>query len=417
MTLDEWLSWQERLHPEEIELGLERIGQVGARLNLLSPQAKVVTVAGTNGKGSSIAILESIVCTAGLSVGVYTSPHLLRYNERIRINGKEASDADLCDAFECIDRARNGESLTYFEFGTLAALELFRRHPLDLIVLEVGLGGRLDATNIVDADVALITTVDLDHQSWLGESREEIGLEKAGILRPGRPAVIGEYDPPSTVVQYARELGTPLFKVGCDFSFVVEESSWSWRESNGRELYHLPLPALRGEVQIANSAAVLEVIHLLGWMERVGEAQIARGVADATVPGRFQTIRQEPEVIMDVAHNPQAARVLAQNLASTAGNGETIAVVAMLRDKEMATVVALLAPEVDHWIVGGLQGTRGVSSEDMLKVVESEVKDSVVDSFANVKLAYEAVLEGAKRNDRIIVFGSFHTVAAVLNTP
>lgn len=412
--LGEWLSWQETLHPEEIELGLDRIRQVARRLSLLSPDAKVVTVAGTNGKGSSIAILESIALAAGLNVGVYTSPHLLRYNERIRINGEMVDDDLLCDAFKVVDEARQQDSITYFEFGTLAALEIFRRQPLDLIVLEVGLGGRLDAVNIIDADVALLTTVDLDHQSWLGESREEIGVEKAGIFRAGKAAVIGEFDMPSTVSDHAKTVGAPLFRIGRDFCFVTDESGWSWRGSNGREIYHLPFPALSGEIQIQNSASVLEVLDRLGWLDSISEEKIAEGVSQASLMGRFQTIHHAPEIIVDVSHNPQAARILAENLSSTRVDGKTIAVVAMLKDKEMGAVVEALSLEVDQWMVAGLNVERGASSIEIKKVVVSTVGESVVDSFDTVQMAFESARGLAGSGDRIIVFGSFYTVAAVL---
>jgi len=413
-TLDEWLFWQESLHPEEIELGLDRIRQVGMRLDLLSPEAKVVTIGGTNGKGSSAAILESIALAAGLSVGVYTSPHLLRYNERIRVNGEVVTDELLGDSFEIVDRARQDDSLTYFEFGTLAALDIFRRHSLDLVVLEVGLGGRLDAVNIIDADVALLTTVDLDHQSWLGESLEEIGREKAGIFRAGSPAVIGEFNSPSTVLDYAKKVGAPIFRIGRDFCFVSGDAEWSWRGSSGREIYNLPYPPLIGEVQVQNCAAVLEVVDRLGLMNKVGETKIAEGISQVALAGRFQTIRHHPDVIVDVSHNPQAAEVLAENLSATASDGKTIAVVAMLKDKEMEQVIEALSLEVDQWMVAGLDVVRGASSTEMEKVVVSTVGDSVVNSFESVRLAFESASRVADSGDRIIVFGSFYTVAAVL---
>ncbi len=412
--LDEWLSWQERLHPEEIELGLDRIRRVAERLDLLHPEAAVVTVAGTNGKGSSIAILESIALAAGMRVGTYTSPHLLRYNERIRINGEPVSDERLCGAFEQVDQARGEDSLTYFEFGTVAALEIFRGEPLDLLLLEVGLGGRLDAVNIVDADVALVTTVDLDHQAWLGESREEIGREKSGIFRSGRPAVVGEYNPPRSLVEHARELGSPLSQIGRDFCFVVEEGGWSWRGSGGEELFHLPNPALHGEIQIQNSAAALEVIRRLGWLESVGEDAIRSGISRAALLGRFQTIGHAPEVIVDVSHNRQAAGTLAENLSSTAVKGRTIAVVGMLRDKEVEAVVERLAPEIDLWIAAGLDVSRGLSSTELEKLIGSTVTDREIHAYDTVSLAYEAARGIAREQDRILLFGSFYTVAAVL---
>lgn len=413
-TLDAWLSWQETLHPEEIELGLERIRRVAGQLDLLHPEATVVTVAGTNGKGSSIAILESIALAAGMRVGSYTSPHLLRYNERIQINGEAVSDEQLCSAFERVDRARGEVSLTYFEFGTLAALEIFEGERLDLMLLEVGLGGRLDAVNIIDADVALVTTVDLDHQAWLGESREEIGREKAGIFRGGRVAVVGELDPPASVVEVADSVEAALSRAGVDFSFVESGGEWSWSSADGSRMDHLPLPTLPGSVQLQNSAAALEVIHQLGWLELVGEEAIRNGLRGAELLGRFQTIAHNPEVIVDVSHNRQAAATLAGNLSSTAIQGRTIAVVGMLRDKEVGAVVEQLDPEVDLWIAAGLDVARGLSSMELEQVIRSTLKDREVHSYETVTQAYEAARKIAREEERILLFGSFYTVAAVL---
>ncbi len=412
-SLDEWLSWQETLHPEEIELGLERIHQVAEALELLTPEARVVTVAGTNGKGSSIAILHAITRCAGLRVGVYTSPHLLRYNERIQIDGEVVTDQALCEAFEAIDRARGETSLTYFEFGTLAAFYLFNRQPLDLWILEVGLGGRLDAVNLIDADVTLLTTVDLDHQAWLGETREEIGREKAGIFRAGRPAVIGELNPPDSVVETANTLGAPLSLYGTDFSLQSDAEGWHWLRQGDTIFEGLPLPALPGVIQLQNSAAVLEVIAQLGWLDRIGRAAIEQGLSATALPGRFQTIGSAPEVIVDVSHNPQAAAVLADNLASTPCSGETWMVVGMLKDKEVGRVIETVAPQVDHWMVCGLQGDRALSSKALGAVVE-EVIGEPVEQQDDPGLACRELLQRVAAEDRIVAFGSFYTVAAVL---
>ena len=410
--MNEWLSWQETLHPQEIELGLARIRPVAERLELLKADARVVTVAGTNGKGSSIAILESIARESGLRVAVYTSPHLLRYNERIRIEGVEASDEQICEAFEQIDRARGDISLTYFEFGTLAALYLFRQQPLDLWILEVGLGGRLDAVNLIDADVALLTTVDLDHQAWLGETREEIGLEKAGIFRSAQPAVIGEDNPPQSVIAHAAGIGAKMSRFGKHFHYRQKEEEWQWQGSGEASLQGLPMPALSGAIQLQNSAAVLEVLNQLECLD--GEA-VKRGLRQVTLPGRFQTIATAPQLIVDVSHNPQAAQVLAQNLADTRGEGETIAVVGMLRDKEIGQVIERLAPEVDRWIAVGLEGPRGVAAEEMAATVTAVAGKATCCSgpVEGVQLARQH----ASVKDRILLFGSFYTVAALLEAP
>ncbi|MBT3196159.1 MAG: bifunctional tetrahydrofolate synthase/dihydrofolate synthase [Gammaproteobacteria bacterium] len=414
-SLSEWLSWQETLHPEEIELGLERIRRVAARMEVLHhPQARVVTVAGTNGKGSSIAMLDAIARSAGLSVGVYTSPHLLRYNERIVVNGEPVTDQMLCQLFEQVDRARKEERLTYFEFGTLAALALFQQQPLELIILEVGLGGRLDAVNIIDADVALLTTVDLDHQSWLGENRDAIGREKAGIFRSGKAAVVGEPSPPDTVLQRAEALKTVLYRLGVDFRYQRAEQYWCWQGGDGLTLDSLPLPALGGAIQLQNGAAILEVIVQLGWMERIGSEAIRQGLHSVTLAGRFQQRNDHPQLILDVAHNPQAARQLAENLISTPVAGETIAVVGMLRDKERESVVAELSPEVDRWMVAGLEGNRGCTTAEMEKVVKLVADEATVECFDTIIEAYRAALRGVSPAGRILVFGSFITVAAVM---
>ncbi len=429
-TLAEWLAWQESLHPETIDLGLERVSIVADRLGLLSPSYKIVTVAGTNGKGSSVAMLEAIALQAGWQVGAYTSPHLLRYNERIRLQGQEVSDAQLCAAFEAIDQARAEISLTYFEFGTLAALVIFAQANPDLVILEVGLGGRLDAVNTLDADVMLLTTVDLDHQAWLGETREEIGHEKAGIFRPGRPAIIGESNPPRSVLNYAEEIGAKLFWFQRDFGFEyaedsefsqTSESQWDWwsqnrQNSQNRELKNLPQPALAGEIQIQNAAAVLMVLQQLETVGLIADRDaIAQGLQNIQLAGRFQMIAEQPQVIVDVAHNPQAARHLAETLQAQPITGKTIAMVAMLNDKEAAETVRIMDREVDQWIVAGLDKVdRGRSQQEMEQVcADVGISTEKMSGFPTVKAAFQAAKAQASSEDRIVVFGSFYTVAAV----
>lgn len=413
-TLDQWLNWQETLHPNEIELGLERVSGVLGRLHANQPGFTAVTVAGTNGKGSSVAMLEAILLAAGYRVGAYSSPHLLRYNERIRINGAEVDDQTLCAAFECVDQARGETSLTYFEFGTLAAIDIFQQAEIDIAILEVGLGGRLDAVNMLDADVALITAIDLDHQDWLGDDRESIGREKAGILRAGRPAVCTDSHPPASLLAHAQQLEAPLALLGRDFFAEVGSNDWRWRGQDGLELV-LPLPALVGEVQCANAAGVLMVLQTLGADFPLDVAAIREGLVSVCLAGRFQQIPGPPLQIFDVAHNPQSARALAQNLAAQACQGRTRLVLAMLADKDVASVVESLRHVIDDWYLAPLAVTRGASSEQLQNAVQSADQSTKqgakTKSYASVSEALRAAQQDATEQDRIVVAGSFYTVA------
>jgi len=358
MDLDAWLAYQQRQHPDAIALGLDRVRELARRLGLARPARHVVTVAGTNGKGSTVAFIEAIARAAGLRVGAYTSPHLLRYNERVRIEGVDATDEKLVAAFERIEAARKGRAgtsvgvsgsgepipLTYFEFGTLAALALFEAAELDLVLLEVGLGGRLDAVNIVDADVAVITTVDLDHQDWLGSDRDAIGLEKAGVMRAGRPVVLGERDPPASALRYAYRIGAPAVRAGCDYLVDLLDEGWRWREPG--YAIDLPYPALAAPVQVDNAAAAIAALRALP--VAIPDAAIAAGVRAARVSARLQAIdRSGVQVVVDVAHNPQAARELARWLAAHPARGRTSAVFSALGDKDLAGIVAPLAGGLD----------------------------------------------------------------------
>ncbi len=313
-TLAEWLEYIERQHPKTIDMGLDRVREVAARMRLKRPAKKVITVGGTNGKGSTVAFIEAIARAAGWKVGAYTSPHLLAYNERVRIEGADAGDADLVAAFEAVEAARGDTLLTYFEYGTLAALWLFERSQLDLAILEVGLGGRLDATNLVDPDVAVITTVDLDHQDWLGGDRELIGFEKAGIARAWKPLVLGEDDPPASVLRHAYAIGASAIRAGCDFFFQPTDAGhWRWREVG--YAVELPLPKLAAPAQMRNAATAIAALRALG--KKLPSAVIAEGVANANVAGRLQRFEREGvEIVVDVGHNPQAARELAAWLAA-----------------------------------------------------------------------------------------------------
>lgn len=407
-TLDDWLHWQETLHPNEIELGLDRVRTVLECMGLAQPNFTTIIVAGTNGKGSSVAMLESILRAAGHRVGSYSSPHLLRYNERIRIDGEEIDDASLCEAFERVDRARGDLSLTYFEFGTLAAIDLLQRAGIAIAVLEVGLGGRLDAVNVLDADLALITPIDVDHVQWLGVDREMIGGEKAGIMRFGRPVVCSDPRPPQSLLDKAKELLAPLYCVNSAFSFESEGLQWYWQAG---EASHdaLPLPALRGDFQLANAAGVLMVLALLNERFPVARQALCSGLLDVRLPGRFQVLPGSPTQIFDVAHNPHSARALAQNLSQQPCHGRTLAVLAMLGDKDIQATVACLQGQVDIWFLADLHVSRGVTAEHL-----SAVLDGVNECFESVSLAYTAALTVADPDDRVVVFGSFYTVAVVL---
>lgn len=421
-TLAQWLEYIERQHPKSIEMGLGRTREVATRLQLGKAATHVITVGGTNGKGSTVAFIEAIARSAEWRVGAYTSPHLLRYNERVRIDGLEASDEQLSEAFEAVEAARRpppgldqwqAVELTYFEFGTLAALWLFQRAGLDLAVLEVGLGGRLDAVNIVDADVAVITTVDIDHVDWLGSDRESIGFEKAGIARAWKPLVLGEADSPASVLRHAYAIGANAVRLGSDFFHeTVDSSHWRWREV-GAQLV-LPNPALGAPVQRANAATAIAALRALP--VDFPDKAIARGVATAQLPARLQRICVGGKwVIVDVAHNPQAARELAAALRAEPATGRTLAVFAVLSDKDAAGVVEALAPHVEAWFLAGLEsgGARGQSADELAaKLVDTTA--AAITRHTTVAQALSAALAAAGTEDRILVFGSFHTAAEAL---
>ncbi|MFW5453115.1 bifunctional tetrahydrofolate synthase/dihydrofolate synthase [Thioalkalivibrio sulfidiphilus] len=416
-TLDQWLAWQETLHPRAIDLGLERVARVAARLDLLTPACPVITVAGTNGKGSTVAMLEAIYRAAGYRVCAYTSPHLLRYNERIRIHGSLADDASLCRAFAAVDAARGEDTLSYFEFGTLAALWLFREAGADILVLEVGLGGRLDAVNIVDPDVSVVTSVGIDHEQWLGPDRESIGAEKAGIFRAQRPAVCGDPTPPASIAGTAARLGAKLYAAGQAFSWSVDASGdhWQWRGPGDVVLDDLPPPALPGAIQFNNAATALTAVTLLAPRCPVPREAICRGLASVSLPGRFQRLRSDPAVILDVAHNPQGAEVLARTLAGHPVPGRTLAVIAMMADKDVRTVIRHLAPQVDLWFSAGLPELPRAMDAASLCAHLRAVAGEAVSCHDTVAEAYRQACAAAGPGDRVLVLGSFYTVSAVLD--
>lgn len=399
-------------------MGLERVNEVRQRLGL-APQFPIITVAGTNGKGSTCAMLESIYHCAGYRVGCYTSPHFLRYNERVRVAGDEVSDAALLAAFTAVEAARQGHDgqlpveLTYFEFGTLAAMWHFMREKVDVLILEVGLGGRLDAVNIFDPACAVVTSIDLDHMDFLGDSRESIGFEKAGIYRQGVPAICGDLDPPTSLVKHAEELHAKFLRNGRDFSFIAEGENWTYRSAHGA-IEGLPLPALAGDFQRHNAACVLAAIEVMQSRLPVNYQSISDGLRNVKLLGRFQRLSHNPDVFLDVAHNPQAALALAENLHHSTCRGRTLAVFAMLADKDISGVIRAVMPAIDCWYVAGIAHMRGATAEHTAELIRLQSGTSCIKSFSDVARAYRQACLDAGENDRITVFGSFFTVADVM---
>jgi dihydrofolate synthase/folylpolyglutamate synthase len=411
-SLPEWLDYIERIHPKSIQLGLERVEKVRNVLGR-SSSAVFFTVAGTNGKGSTCAMLEAILLAAGYRVGLYTSPHLLRYNERVRLDGAPLSDARLCAAFETVERARGEITLTYFEFGTLAAWEIFAAEALDVVILEVGLGGRLDAVNAFDADCALLTSVALDHTDYLGDTRERIGYEKAGIFRGSKPAIVADPDPPRSVLDHAGVVGADLWLIGRDFGYRKQGQQWMFW-GRGVRRGGLAPPALRGERQLANASAALAALDALRARLPVGMQDIRNGFAQVELPARFQVLPGRPTVVLDVAHNPQAAGVLAENLAGMGFYPETYAVFAMLRDKDVEGVCRALKDRISTWFAADLSVPRGAGARVLADALANAGAAGDVLCFRNPLEAYAAARKRANENDRIVVFGSFHTVADVM---
>lgn len=413
-TLAEWLAWQETLHPRAIDLGLVRVARVFESLRLKGPGTFTVTVGGTNGKGSCVALLEAIFRNAGYRVGTYTSPHLLRYNERIRIDGRPVDDALICEAFVRIDRARGDTTLSFFEFGTLAALDIFSAANLDVQLLEVGLGGRLDAVNIIDADAALLASIDIDHRDWLGHTREAIGLEKAGIFRPGRAAVIGDPDVPAGVLQWAAARGISLSRIGHEFGYEAGKDSWTWQGCSGSVLRGLPFPPIPGEHQLRNAAAVLETLHHVDASRPVSEAAIRDGLRKLALPGRFQRIAGDVEVLLDVAHNPQAAQVLAGQLRRHFPGQRIHAVFSVMRDKDIGGIIDAVRDLVHRWYIAPLAMPRAATPEELSQVFGERGVDAVENEFSDCGAAFARARRNAENGDLILIFGSFFLVAEYL---
>jgi len=414
-SLADWLAYLEQLHPTAIDMGLDRVRAVAARMAMTRPAPLVVTVTGTNGKGSTCAFIASLLNAQGLKIGSYSSPHLLRYNERVLLSGREASDAELCEAFAVVEAARGEISLTYFEMGTLAAFWLFERAGLDAVVLEVGLGGRLDAVNIVDADLAVITNIGLDHADWLGNSRESVAYEKAGILREGKPALCGDLDPPQPLLDHANSLSAPLLLRGRDFDLAMGARDWHWRGVDAAgaplELHGLPMLTLPME----NAALALQAYAMLGlpW----DPARLARALLQTRVVGRLDSRQvvwngRRIALLLDVGHNPHAAAFLAQRLEQRPVVGTRRAVFGLLADKDLAGVLDALAPSISDWAVAPLPTPRTQSATQLAQALLE--RGASVSEYATIEQALDAQCARAESVDEILVFGSFYCVAAAL---
>jgi len=410
-TLAEWLALQESVHPKTIDMGLARVSSVARTLGVDKPTSKVITVGGTNGKGSTVAHLDAFLRTAGASTGMFTSPHFLRYNERIRVDGVEVGDAELVDAFERIEAARGSTTLTFFEFNALAALVIFADRRVDVAILEVGLGGRLDAVNLVDADVAVVCSIGFDHRDYLGDTLELIGAEKAGIFRSGRPAVLSTPDMPASVYSVIESLGATAVVAGKDFNWDAEGDRWSYRGLRV-VLRDLPPSALAGSIQFRNASAALAAIESLDAGYTLNEQTVSRALSDVRLAGRFQVVPGPVEWILDIAHNEPAARVFAQHVRERPRRGRTFAVVGILADKDAREIAAALAPLVDHWVLCTLPGARGSTASDLADRLGLPLQQ--VTLAGSVEEGCGAAQAAAVAGDRVIVFGSVYTVGPAL---
>ncbi|VFP86210.1 bifunctional tetrahydrofolate synthase/dihydrofolate synthase [Candidatus Erwinia haradaeae] len=401
LKLNEWLHYIQSLHTQQIDLGLERVRNVAIALNLLTPASIIFTVAGTNGKGTTCRAIELILLASGYQVGVYNSPHLMHHVERIRICGKEVTEEELITSFSVVEMGRKNISLTYFEFGTLSALWLFREAKLDIVILEVGLGGRLDATNIIDTDIAIITSIALDHTTWLGSDRESIGREKAGIFRTGKPAVVGEPDMPNSIQMVAQYTGAELHQINRDWSYSVTDNSWAFEDMNGK-IRCIPLP----KIPIDNAATAIAALRISPI--KVHDAIICNVLYQAALPGRFQIVSESPRVIFDVAHNPHAAHYLSKQIKKIKQHAKVHAIVGMRQDKDISNTLNCLVSQVDYWYCASLIQPYGSSASHIMSYLKKAI------CFKSVSSAWCYALNKANTRDIIIVFGSFYTVSEVM---
>jgi dihydrofolate synthase/folylpolyglutamate synthase len=413
-TLQEWLDWCEQLHPVAIDMGLDRVKTVANRMALRF-DCPVITVAGTNGKGSTCAMLEAILLEAGYRTGVYTSPHLVHFEERCRLHGESASAAQFAEAFAAVEAVRGDVSLTYFEFSTLAILHLMAQSNLDVAILEVGLGGRLDAVNIIDADCAVITSIDIDHTAILGKDRESIGFEKAGIMRAGRPVIVSDPVPPQSVINHAAAIGADLWRFGQDFNFSGDKQQWAWA-GRGRRYAGMAYPALRGANQLVNASGVLAALDALRPRIPVTAQAVRNGLAMVELPGRFQIIPGEPVLVLDVAHNPHSVAALAANLDAMGFYPTTHAVLGAMADKDLLPMLQRVNPLIDRWYFTDLPVSRAAKAADLQQawIAQNTRKDVASSTHPDPMSALQAAIEAADPTDRIVVFGSFYTVGGVL---
>ena len=414
-TLAEWLTLLETRHTKSIDMGLERVGKVKEQLDIRF-DCPVITVAGTNGKGSTCAMLESVLMRAGYRVGLYIKPHFLHFNERARVEGIPASDAALVAAFQAVEEKRGDISLTYFEFTTLAIMKLLADAKMDVVILEVGLGGRLDAVNVIDADVGIVTSIDIDHTEYLGTTREEIGFEKAGIFRAGRTAICSDPVPPQSLIDHANAIGADLWIMGRDFNYSGDKQQWNYGGRSQRR-NSLAYPSLRGANQILNACAVLAALEALKLELPVGAQEVRTGLVTVELPGRFQVLPGRPTVILDVAHNPHAASALNQNLGNMGFHPYTYAVFGSMHDKDIDGVIAAMSEHVDHWCLTDLPSARAASASELaakVQIVQEEKAERSINIFQDPAAAYANAVSRAGENDRIVVFGSFLTVAGVM---
>jgi len=412
MNLTDWLGYIESIHPSTIDLTLERIKIVIERLNL-DISFPILTVGGTNGKGSTCSILESIYREAGYKVACYTSPHFLNFNERIKIQTLAVSDEVICEAFSRIESAREDVTLTYFEYGTIAAMIIFSEAHVDVAILEVGLGGRLDAVNVFDADCAIVTTVDLDHMDYLGHTREAIGFEKAGIYRTEKTSICGDFDPPQSLIKHAELIHADLKIIGKDFGYEAHHDSFDFL-IDSTFVMNLPLPKLQGDFQLANATNALMAVKAMEDKLPLTEISIQKGITLTLLPGRFQEVKKMPSLILDVAHNPQAARSLSHNLKTHVVPGKTIAVFSILKDKDIFGVINVLNLDIDDWFIAEIQNERAASIENISNTIQKINPSAHIEAFKNIQEAYQFASKEVTRNDRIIVFGSFFTVADIM---
>ncbi len=412
-TLQKWLAWQENFHPVTIDLGLDRAEQVYRALNHDGIKPLTITVAGTNGKGSCVAYLEAMFCAQGYRVAAYTSPHILKYNERIKINGVPVSDEMICNAFVRIESVRDGLSLSYFEFGTLAALDIFWREQVDIQLLEVGLGGRLDAVNIVDPDIAVISSIGIDHTYWLGDTREAIGREKAGIFRAAIPAIVGDPEPPASVIATASEKQARLYQINRDFGYQKTGADWCWH-TDGCVLEHLPEPALKGEHQFRNAAAAILAVQLINSRLPVSTDAIRYGLAHVKLNGRFQLLPGDATVLLDVGHNPQAVTTLAEHLRLYYPDKKIHAVFSMMKDKDIAGVLAIMKPVVEHWYFAPLVNPRAASESLMREIFLQTAIANVSFGFNNFTEAFHQAKSRINHDGLLVVFGSFFLISDCL---